>query len=110
MLQFDTISLGDSSISLLDVRSSPPIVAKIECDVVRGLTGKTEISELECRALIESNRGLVTEIAKTLFAQNRVCPQGNQVRRIDIGLPELKPVASRFATSVLDASLRWTPR
>ncbi len=102
-----SVSPDRVSILLWDVRFRPPVVAKIECKVIRDIAGRTDISEDDCRLLAETNKDALTEIAEALFAQKRIRLNDNQAQVIDIGVSDLKPIARRFSTTVLDLRPRW---
>jgi hypothetical protein len=110
-LRFDGVSLDNQNSALLfwDIRESQPIVAKIECGVIREFMGRPAISDDDCRLLADTNKELLTEIAEAMFFKDQYRKQGNGVRVIEIERSQLEPVAGRFSSDVLEvaARARW---
>jgi hypothetical protein len=110
-LRFDGVSLDNQNSALLfwDIRDPQPIVAKIECGVIREFMGRPSISDDDCRLLADTNKELLTEIAESMFFKDQYRKQGNGVRVIEIERSQLEPVADRFSSDVLEvaARARW---
>jgi hypothetical protein len=110
-LRFNGVSLSDdhSSILLCDLSKNPVIVAKIMCLTIRGLTGKPKLSYDDCRLVADANIQILTEVAQTMFADDRYLIRDTGVRIIEIGRAELSPVVTRLSLDVLQAAemARW---
>jgi hypothetical protein len=110
-LLFDGVTVSDdrSSLVLWDVRHNPPVIATVECAVVRDVVDQPTISEDDCRLLADQNKEVMTEVAQMLLAQNRCTVRDNGMRVIEITLADLKPFAGRFSSTVLNAARlsRW---
>jgi hypothetical protein len=110
-LRFDGVSLDNQNSVLLfwDIRNPQPIVAKIECGIIREFMGRPSISDDDCRLLADTNKELLTQIAEAMFFKNQYRKQGNGVRVIEIERSHLESVAGRFSSDVLEvaARARW---
>jgi hypothetical protein len=105
-LLFDGITISEdrSSLVLWDLRHVPPIVAPVECAVIRDLIKQPTISEEDCRLIADRNKEVLTEVAQILLGQNRHIVRENGVREIKLTMAELQPYANRFSSSVLDVA------
>jgi len=108
-LIFEAVSLvrASSAIALWDLGQNPPVVAKIECQAIKDLIGKSTISDEDCRLLAETNKDLVTRIAEELFKAKRFRLNDNQCRIIDITLEDLKAIEKEFSSTVLQIKMQW---
>lgn len=95
-------------VGLWDTRPQPAVAAKIDCATIRALIKNSSISNDDCRLLMqdENNKDLVTEIAEGMLS-NGLFTEKRDMKIIEIGEKELKPIATRLSTSVLELRPKW---
>ncbi len=99
---------ADAVVGLWDTRPQPAVAAKIDCATIRALIKNSSISNDDCRLLMqdENNKDLVTEIAEGMLS-NGLFTEKRDMKIIEIGEKELKPIATRLSTSVLELRPKW---
>ncbi len=102
-------SLHDGALRLWETTLAPPVVVKIECQDLRAALGLgADVTDEQCRLLVESNRSLVTTVAEDLFSQGRVQLGPEGIRVVLLGVLELQ--SRPFAMGVLDMTVQWGGR
>lgn len=110
-LTFIGPSVAEGKMSLWSEGILPPVVAIVTCQDLRTALGlDAEVSDAKCRVLAAINKDFLTGVAEALFAEQRfeVGPLG--IRKLEIGLLELEPVAKHFSLGALKIDGQWGVR
>jgi hypothetical protein len=103
------VTLQNDNVLLWDVQKVPTIVVKIPCTLIRKtLCRELEVTNEECRLLIECNKGLVCELAEVMYAAKRFEIREDRIRVLAVKASDLATIADRFSLTVLDITPTWT--
>ncbi len=105
---FDSVTVSDDRrrIILWDLRHTPPVLATVDCAVLRDLIKNPMISDDDCRLLADRNKDVVSQVAQAMLAQHQFKTRDNGVRVIELQLADLSHVATEISTGVLEIARR----
>lgn len=102
------VSLQNANVLMWDLGTSPAVVAKISCQLIRDLLAREQgISDEQCRLLIECNKELLTQIAESMFSAKRWTLRDDGIRVLEIMQGDLAPIAEHFSLSALQIKVLW---
>ena len=102
------VTLQNDNVLLWDVQKVPTIVVKVSCSLIRkALCRGIEVTEEECRLLIDCNKDLVCELAEAMYAADRFEIRDDKIRVLDVKASDVATIADRFSLSVLDIKPIW---
>ena len=105
------VTLQNGNVLLWDVQKVPTIVVKVSCSLIRkALCRGIEVTEEECRLLIDCNKDLICELAEAMYAANRFKIRDDKIRVLDVKASDLATTADRFSLTVLDVKPFWVGR
>lgn len=102
------VTLQTGNVVLWDVQKVPTVVMKIPCKLLRQkLCPDVEITDEQCRLLVECNKELVCELAERMYAGNRYETRQDRIRVLTATGEDLASIAARFSLSVLQIMPVW---
>lgn len=102
------VTLQNSNVLLWDVQKVPTIVLKVPCSAIRkALCRGIEVTDEQCRLLINCNENLVCEVAEAMYAANRFEVRDDKIRVLEAKISDLATIADRFSLTVLDIAPIW---
>jgi hypothetical protein len=102
------VTLQNSHVLLWDVQKVPTIVLKVSCSAIRkALCRGIEVTDEQCRLLVDCNKDLICEVAETMYAGERFDTRPDRIRIMTAELSDLAPIAERFSLTVLDITPVW---
>lgn len=102
------VTLQNGNVVLWDVQKVPTIVMKIACKLLRQkICPDVEVTDEQCRLLVECNKELVCELAERMYAANRYETRQDRIRVLVATANDLAAIADRFSLSVLQVLPVW---
>jgi len=102
------VTLQNSNVLLWDVQKVPTIVLKIPCAAIRkALCRGIEVTDEQCRLLVDCNKDLFCEVAETMYALKRFGTRADRIRVMNAGISDLAAIADRFSLTVLNITPIW---
>jgi hypothetical protein len=102
------VTLQKPNVMLWDVQKVPTIVLKVPCSAIRkSLCRGIDVTDEQCRLLIDCNKNLICEVAESMYAAKRFEIREDRIRVMDVKLSDLAAIADRFSLTVLDIAPIW---
>jgi hypothetical protein len=102
------VTLQNDNVLLWDVQKVPTIVVKVPCSLIRkALCRGIEVTDEQCRLLINCNESLICELAEAMYATNRFEIREDKIRVLELKVSDLVTVADRFSLTVLNITPTW---
>jgi hypothetical protein len=102
------VTLQNGNVLLWDVQKVPTIVLKVPCSAIRkALCRGIDVTDEQCRLLIDCNKNLICEVAETMYAAKRCEIREDKIRVMDVNVSDLATIADRFSLTVLDITPVW---
>jgi hypothetical protein len=102
------ITVRNDNVLLWDVQKVPTIVLKVPCSAIRkALCRGIEVTDEQCRLLIDCNENLICEVAEAMYAANRFEIREDKIRVLEATISDLTTIADRFSLTVLDITPVW---
>jgi len=102
------VTLQNDNVLLWDVQKVPTVVMKIPCKVFRAeVCPDNEVTDEQCRLLIDCNKELVCELAERMYAAKRYEIRQDKIRVLHVKGDDIASIASRFSLSVLGVTPFW---
>jgi transcriptional regulator with XRE-family HTH domain len=102
------VTLQNDNVLLWDVQKVPTIVVKVPCSLIRKtLCRGTEVTDEQCRLLINCNESLICELAEAMYAANRFEIREDKIRVLEVKASDLATITDRFSLTVLNITPIW---
>jgi len=102
------VTLQNDNVLLWDIQKVPTIVVKVPCSAIRkALCRGIEVTNEQCRLLINCNESLICEVAEVMYAASRFAIREDKIRVLEVKVSDLATIADRFSLTVLDITPLW---
>lgn len=102
------VTLQNGNVVLWDVQKVPTIVLEIDCELFRRtICPEVDVTDEQCRLLVECNKDLVCELAERMYAANRYQTREDRIRVLTATADDLATIADRFSLCVIQVMPIW---